>query len=891
VHLRKPRFSPPPGRAGQVRREAILERLLGTLDVPRVVLLQGPAGHGKSTTLQQLARCSSERGARVGWLTLGDSDNDARRFFGHLQGLLAALAVDAARTADDASAESPDPGGCDWLVDALAAVEQPLVLVFDDFQALDNPGLLSFFRHLLSELPANVRVFIGSRNTPDVGFSRLVVNGLAIALHAAELRFSRAEVARFFASAAEVEVSGDELESIYLRSEGWPAALQLFRLTLASPQVRSSLGSPGSYTPRELSEYLAENVLGLQPPAIQDFLLRTSVLTRLCAPLCESVTGRSDAHEILLQLERSGLFLTSLEPESHWFQYHALFSSFLAEQLRTRSPELFLDVHRRAAQWHRQKGEPGEPEELVRHAIASGDMTLAADTFNRWASSLVALGQIVTVERWYDRLPFDEIARRPDLAIKAGYALAFLRRRAKLPPLLDRLAKLEGGDLAATSDPKVLLSMAAICADDVAQAFALVERVDLHDDSVGGFAAFELAAASNLLGLKAIAMGDLEKARTHLARARAHNELGGATWSRGWTEGLFGVLHLSAGDLRPALSRFAAALAEERMHVDSSFAVAALASCYVWALYEADELDAAEAIFTRYRELIAQSTIVDFFAVAHIAMSRVHQARGQTARAVELLEEAEAIGDANGWARLLGLVGWERARRALAEGDVVRAKAIAPRALGPVAPWTPFSDDLEGEAFGRIRLCIRGGELLDAEARLKRELGRQPARVVRRIKLLLISAQLQRAKGSRTGTQRALRQALQLAAPGGFVRCFLDEGEALAALADELQPADGVGHVAASRAFVARIVGAAAAPAHSPVAAVAEAAAANEPLTDREREVLSLLAEGVSNRDIGGAIFISENTVKYHLKNIYSKLAVSGRVQAIEAARRMGVIA
>ncbi|HEX4460217.1 MAG TPA: AAA family ATPase, partial [Polyangia bacterium] len=775
MQLRKPRFSPPPGRAGQVRREAILARLCAR-EAPRIVLLQGPAGHGKSTTLQQLARACGDAGARVGWLTLSDSDNDARRFFGHLQGLLAALAVDA--TAGD---DSPDAGACDWLVDALAAAESPLVLVLDDFQALDNAGILAFFRHLLADLPANVRVFIGSRNTPDVGFSRLVVNGAAALLHAAELRFSRAEVASFFASAADVEVSGDELESIYRRSEGWPAALQLFRLTLASPQVRSSLGSADSYTPRELSEYLAENVLGLQPPALQDFLMRTAVLTRLCAPLCEAVTGRADAHELLLQLERSGLFLTSLEHESHWFQYHALFSSFLVEQLRTRSPELFVDAHRRAAEWHRQHPESGEPEEIVRHAIASGDMTLAADTFNRWASSLVALGQIVTVERWYDRLPFDEIARRPDLAIKTGYALAFLRRRAKLPALLDRLAQLTGGSIATTSDPKVLLSMAAICADDVEQAFAVVERVDLHDDSIGGFAAFELAAASNLLGLKAIALGDLERARTHLARARAHNELGGATWSRGWTEGLFGVLQVSAGDLRPALSRFAAALAEERMHVDASFAVAALASCYVWALYEADELDAAESIFTRYRELIAQSTIVDFFAVAHVAMSRVHQARGQTARAVELLEAAEAIGDANGWARLLRLVGWERARRALAEGDVARAKAIAPRPLStPMPSWTLFADDLEGEAFGRVRLAIRGGELLDAEARLKRELARQPARVARRIKLSLLSAQLQRAKGSRTGTQRALRQALQLAAPGGFVRGFLDEGESLA---------------------------------------------------------------------------------------------------------------
>jgi LuxR family maltose regulon positive regulatory protein len=196
-------------------------------------------------------------------------------------------------------------------------------------------------------------------------------------------------------------------------------------------------------------------------------------------------------------------------------------------------------------------------------------------------------------------------------------------------------------------------------------------------------------------------------------------------------------------------------------------------------------------------------------------------------------------------------------------------------------PWTTFAEDLEGEALGSIRLAIAAGELADAEARLKRELGRQPARVDRRVKLLVLSAQLQRARGNRAATQRALRQALQLAAPGGFVRCFIEERERLVELEEELVHTTGD-----ARAFVARIVGSAALPAVPDEATLTPP----EQLTDREREILSLLAAGVSNRDIGGTIFISENTVKYHLKNIYSKLAVAGRVQAIEAARRLGFL-
>jgi LuxR family maltose regulon positive regulatory protein len=707
-----------------------------------------------------------------------------------------------------------------------------------------------------------------------------------------DLRFSPAEVEQFFDPANGVGITHEEMDVIYRRTEGWPAALQLFRLSLVSPEVRRSLGSLTDSQPSEVAEYLADNVLSLQKPGVQDFLLRTSLLTRLTAPLCNAVTGRRDSQEILLLLKRSGLFVRSLDSDTRWFEYHALFASFLREHLHKRSEAAALEVHRRAAEWHQAHG---NLEETVHHAIACGRFALAADTLDAWASKLIAGAHLMTMERWCDRIPFEQIARRPSLLIKLAWALVFLRRREKLGPVLKLLAQRKPPfDVRKTTDPNIVLSMVAIAADDPARSFQVVDRVPVRQQGVDGFAAFELSAASNLMGYRQLAFGDFEGARECLGLARAHGERGDASFSRGYTIAVTGVSLLAQGSLREALDRFKAGMAEEHMHVDRSFASAALGSCYVWALYEANELDLAEALFGQQHDVIAESTLLDFLAVAYASMARIHDARGRPAKAAEILDEAEAIGHANYWSRYLRFLGWERIRRALLTGDVERAKAIAAKqpATAPSAhEWLMFSEDLEGEHLGRIRLAIHLEDYADAADRLATEFARQRGRVVRQIKLQLLDAQLQYGKGARNLAQRSLRKALQLAAPGGFVRCFLDEGDLLLKMVrDEHQSrAETAGRDGAPDhgLLEQRVQGSGADPA-SPAAKSDKAHP--ETLTDREKEILASLAAGVSNTEMAERLFVSENTVKFHLKNIYAKLAVSNRLQAITAARQLGLI-
>lgn len=885
----------PTRHAGAIRRSAILERIFDD-DCPHVALLQGPAGHGKSTALQQLKSEFEARGFLTGWLGFDEADNDARRFSIHMHALVASLlggAAGEAASGDDENSELGRRRRSDWMIDCLFRLGKPVAIFFDEFQTLRDKSILSFFRGLLERVPENVRIFIGSRSVPEVGLARLVVSNQALILRADDLRFSPAEVEQFFAASQDLAVSREELAAIYSRTEGWPAALQLFRLTLVSPQVRKSLGDLDDYRPRELAEYLVENVLSLQPPRVQEFLLRTSLLNRLSAPLCDLVTGWTDSQEMLQQLERSGLFLRALDSDLHWFRYHALFSSFLAEQQRAQSAETALEVHRRAARWHLREG---LYEEAVHHFVACRDFSSAADAMNVWASRLTAGAHLGTVERWYDQLPFAEVAKRPDLAIKVAYTLVFLRRQQKLRPLL-QLLQGTSGELATTTNPDVMLSMAAVCADRVPDAFKIIERVPIQGWEPSGFAAFELGAGANLVGYRDLAMGEVERARQHLALARAYSDRGDASFSGGYTLGLTGVTMMMQGQLDAALDNFRQGMAEQRMHLDGSFASAALVSCYIWALYEANELDLVEALFAQYREVIADAVLLDFLAVAYLPMARTHDARGRPAKAMEVLDEAESIGHANGWERLVRLVQWERVRRWLVSGAVERAQALAshiPPAVEPFSDsWRLFSEDLEGESFGHIRLAIHAMDTDTAAQILAREMGQQRERVNRQIKLHLFDALLQEKRGAHNAAHRSLRKALQMAQPGHFVRSFIDEGEGILQLLREeyqtiMEGSGGRdGQFGADRDFVEQILQASGTDlSRAPVTAVQPL----EALTDREKEILIFLANGVSNKEMAGRIFVSENTVKFHLKNIYSKLAVANRLQAISAARQLGIV-
>ncbi|PPE74352.1 LuxR family transcriptional regulator [Solimonas fluminis] len=882
------KFFAPPSYPGAIHRRELLERLFRQPGYG-VVVVQAPAGHGKSTLLQQAKSLADQQGALTGWLAFDEADNDMRRFTVHMQALVEGLGR------QDAAADGP-PGTrrrlSDWMSTQLVQFDRPVRLFFDEFQVLNSRGVLTAFRDLLERIPENVTIFIGSRALPEIGLARLMVNNQALVLRADDLRFTHDEAQQFFSQARDLGISPQELDAIYRQTEGWPAALQLFRLSLASPSVRRSLSGMSGYKPRELAEYLADNVLTLQTPRVQEFLRRSSVLTRLSADLCDHVTGWQDSQSILLFLERSGLFLRSLDSDLCWFKYHTLFSSFLAEQVRSEEPEALLEVHQRAADWFHGHG---MHEDALHHAIAARNYGFATDIMNVWADRLIADANLVTMERWSDNLPLDQIAKRPELAIKIAWALIFLRRHHKLRPILGTLE-----EVSQESETLVARSMLSLVLDDMPRAFGQVDQIPIAGQQPVGFRAFELGAAANLSAYRALCAGDFDKASELLNIARSYGERGEAAFSGGYTVAVGGMNLVMQGRLAEALARYRAGMSAHHLDLEKPFATGSLVSCFISALYESNDLDTAESMFTQFHDVIADGVLLDFMVPGYIAMARIQDVRGRPNRTEEILAEAEQIAHTAGWPRLMRIVSWERVRRLLLAGEIDRAQAIAsriPRQPEFALPegWMIYTEATEGDAIGAIRVALHGGNLDTALAQLASELAvaQRQGRSYRQIKLLVLDALAQRARGNDNHAHRSLHRALQLAEPGGFLRLFLDEGEkVLPLLRDEHAALAGNSSAESSalRAFVARLLDAAGQHADTSAHPTDSGFQPLEPLTDREKQILVYLANGVSNKEMARRIFVSENTVKFHLKNIYSKLAVASRLQAINAARQMGLL-
>ncbi|WP_420465493.1 LuxR C-terminal-related transcriptional regulator [Panacagrimonas sp.] len=893
------KISAPKAHQHAVERELLLQRVFGRTPA-RVAVFQAPAGHGKTSLMLQVQATCEQEGMLCGWLSLDETDNDVTRFLGHVQEMVAGMRAQASvREVAEQPRVTDMASRTDWLAGQLLALGRPVAVFIDDLHFVSSRPMLGFLRELLASAPVGIRWFLASRVVPEVGLPRLIVGDEALVIHADALRFSEQEVRRFFELTGDVSVSEAELHAIYSDTEGWPAAVQLYRLAIDSPAIRESLAKGRVHHLRELADYLADNVLSRQAPAVQEFLLKTSVLTRMSVSLCNALLGRRDAQEILAVLERTGLFVRRVESDQQWFTYHALFSRFLQDHLRAAYPESVRELHRDAARWFREQG---HFEEALHHFSSAGDHAEAADVFEIWADRLVPDGHMVTVDRWSDSVPMEELEKRPGLVVKIVWALSFLSRHRKLGPLLRLLRAIPAGS-SPHGDPRVALSMVAIIEDDLAHTPDPVASVDTSVNGSTRFRTFELSAVANARGYHAMAAGHYDEALKYLARGRALSGLGGTTFTWAYSVGKSALTLVSQGQLQEAMTQFRTALSDPRMYADESVSTACLACGLIMTLYEANEFDLALTHFRQFREIITNAGIHDYLVIAYRAVARIHDLRGEAAEALAVLDEAEQLSYSGQWPRAVRLIGWERVRRELLSGRLDRAQIVAgrlePDDCSPTSDWVRISEDSEDTVIGRIRLDIHAGHAREAlrllHAGLRQAVLR--TRVHRQIKLQVLGALANQRLGHGNAAHRCIEHALALAAPGGYVQAILDEGEEVSQLLlEHLRPGGERGELAPdseSYLFLVRLLGTSMPETQARTSRERPGAAGGgllEPFTDRERKIVSMMVNYLSNEQIATAMFVTRDTVKYHLKNIYAKLGVKSRLEAIRIVREKGLI-
>jgi LuxR family maltose regulon positive regulatory protein len=406
-------------RAGLITR-AVPQSLLQTALEARLCLLDAPAGSGKTTLLAQW-QAAAGGGGRVAWVSLDEGDNDPTRFWIYVVEALrtvepgvatAALAALGRPSADLYRAVLPE------LLNDLQAVSSPLFLVLDDYHQITNPTCHQTLTFFLDNLPAGVHVALSSRTDPPLPLARMRANGEMAEIRVADLQFTDQEAAALLNGAMRLQLPTDDVERLTERTEGWAAGLVLAGLSLRGRQDSSAFIASFHGDNRHVADYLAAEVLERQPEELRTFLLRTSILERLSGPLCDAVLGAEGSAELLVELERSNLFLVPLDQRRQWYRYHHLFAQLLRLELASREPRLMAALHRRAAAWHRRAG---NLDEAIGHASAAGDFTQAAALIAQHWLTYWRRGQRATVARWLDGLPDEAILADPPVAYVAAW--------------------------------------------------------------------------------------------------------------------------------------------------------------------------------------------------------------------------------------------------------------------------------------------------------------------------------------------------------------------------------------------------------------------------------------------------------------------------------------
>jgi LuxR family maltose regulon positive regulatory protein len=908
----------PPARTQMVPRLRLIERLTTSLQSGHgLTLVAAPAGFGKTTLVSAWVRAGRYP---VAWVSLDEEDNDPTSFWAYV--VTALTNVPGFKEADAgasalAALRSPQPPPIKTIltdvINVLAAAPQPIILVLDDYHTISNTAIHDGLAFLLAHQPQQLHLVLSTRADPPLPLYRLRARGRLTELRSEDLRFTPEETATFLNTLMGLDLATEDVKALEARTEGWIVGLQLAALCLQGHSDAPAFISAFTGGHHYILEYLTEEVLRRQPEPVQHFLIETSILDRLCGSLCDAVrfdsakspsssestrqkdasTGTGHSEALLTYLQQRNLFIVPLDDGRRWYRYHHLFADLLGNLRRTRlQPERILELHRQASLWHEQNGTIND---AIKHALQAQDFQKAATLIEQAIKMTLFRGSVTTLLRWSEALPEEILLARPRLRVYQGWALSLSgqpdaaerilhdARRAlhNLPPLPENVA-LRGEIAAMLTGIATLREETSKVIQEGQEALTYLPK----DDQVSR------ARVYVALGTAYAYADEMEKAARTLHQARELAlKAGNPFLAAASMEMLAGMQIYHEGRLREGV-RTLQQIIELGISSDGSplpFTATAhslLADVYL----ERSDLEAAAAYLDKGNELLQQSGIGYGLIHTYCAQARLKQALGDVDGATEVLRMAERALDAWPlWHMVIHLAACQ-VRFRLALGDVEAASRWAegdPATLKHEIPENLPGYLREVHQTSLARVYLARGETEKALETLEPFQAQAEAagRMAHVIQICLIKALASQAKGDTVAALELLEKALSLAEPEGYVRLFLDEGAPLMTL---LQQLASRGSAYAGRLLAAfgapKREGASTAPLHPDTSVLVEA------LTKRELEVLQLVCEGYSNQEIARKLVITMSTVKKHTGNIYGKLGVANRAQAIVETHRLRLL-
>jgi ATP/maltotriose-dependent transcriptional regulator MalT len=899
-----------------------------------ITLLSAPAGSGKSTLVSGWLR---ERSGSSAWLSLDQADNDPLRFWSYFFTALDTLY----------------PGTGEHALRVLRSLRTPIVervltllinllgngepttregvsaalLVLDDYHVITTEAIHRDMAFFMAQLPPHLHLIVSTRHDPPLPLARLRVSDRLLELRAADLRFSREEIAVFFDRHAGITLSAEEIILLEERTEGWAAGLQLVALLLHDQQERPDILQSIHGSQHSLVEYLGQEILAHLPESIQQFLLRTSILEDLEGTLCEAVSGQPDGEKTLARLFQANLFLTPLDDLRRWYRYHQIFSDVLRHHLRTTAASQIPELHRRASCWYREQGMLAE---AVAHAHAAEDWESIAHITEEAGVELMGRGETQVVMSWVTLLPRSLVFSRLRLFLfdcwyrwyngQAAVVLEMFREYTRLHGLPD----LEEGEVV-TLETELCAHVETLYPRPF---WSAEQRANRIGEMLALYGVLSMQRADGAAFSKAVC----QRAVSHVAglvhRARIVQHLGTVCVLRGelteaavvfedalacaiadesvtWIAIIghrLGMLYEMTGQLHDVARIFQAILQSVS---GKGFLTQPTAYMFLGNVeYQRNNLEAAERFFKlaiascEEADLLKEGASYIPFLVGHLQLAHIQLARRDRTGARQSLEKiAEDLSRNWAGAEVLPVIKGEYALLMYELGDETAGRQW----LGAFPPPEPSQQMLLRHfislnpshplIYVAMLLCFQRWQEAEQLMKDQQALAEQQGRTGNLIQWLTLRSMSHQARGEISQALSAITRALRLAEPEGYVRLFLDAGTPLRTLLyrlrHELRTHGRTEEPAPTLDYLERLILFFNQEQQTSQTLDEDAPALLiEPLSEREREVLWHISEGCSNHEIAEQLVIAPSTVKSHIRAIYSKLGVKSRTQALALIRR-----
>ncbi len=869
----------PPPRPKIVPRPRLIERLNEGLH-GKLTLISAPAGFGKTTLVSEwIAGC----GQPVAWLSLDEGDNDPARFITYLvkalqtiqagigEGLLAAL-------------QSPQPLQIETILTTLLneinAIPENFLLVLDDYHSIDSQPVDQCLAFLIEQGPPQMHLLIATREDPDLPLARLRARGQLTELRVADLRFTSAEAAEFLNLLMGLNLSAEDVAGLEARTEGWIAGLQLAAISMRGHKDAAGFIQSFTGSHRFVMDYLLEEVLHQQPESIQTFLLRTSMLDRMCGPLCDAVLldPSVPGQATLEYLERANLFIVPQDNERRWYRYHHLFGDLLRKRLgQSLTPDGIAELHIHASEWNENND---LMLEAFQHAAAANDVERAERLMESRKMPVHLRGSAMAILDWLESLPKTLLDSKPGLWWKQASMLLIIGQPMGVEEKLQATeaalasAAMPGARLDDTT--RDLIGRIAAARANLAQTQAQTETIlvqarraleYLHPNNLS-----DRSMAIRSMGFAFYTQGDMTEAGQAYAKALSLAQEAGDVINDLLASIRIGQIQENGNQLFLAAETYQRVLQRIDDYSPSNAPVAYLGLariCYEW-----NDLNAAGQYGEQSLQLAQQyDQVLDRLIMSELFLARLKIARGDEAGAARILSQAEQTARQKNYTLDLPDIAFSQAMFHLHQGNLDAALQLARQHDLPVI---------------QARVLIARDDPAAALAVLEPQRRQAEAKGLanRQLRVMVVQSIALYANGEKEKAIGLLGEAMVLAEAGGFIRLFVDEGDAMAELLSAAA-AQGI-HPDYANKLLAAFKGEM--KDERPTGSVPGSSFLIEPLSQRELEILKLIAQGLSNREIGERLFLALDTVKGHNRKIFDKLQVQSRTEAVARARELGLL-